>query len=311
VLRAFTLLTEQVRLSQLLAFHARVALEENQSQVALDDMKINFRLAAGVGRDPTLIAGLVDIGITAINRQVIQEGLVRHAWNDAQLVDLENELAKIDFLSQFQFTLRGEIITVTIPDFSYIKGTMTKERLGLLVYGLFPGGWFDLHNSKLINFLFSDLKSIDPRSRRVFPEVNRETEDETDRMQAMPWRFAPWNLFFMISASTFTRLTIKFAEEQVFTDEIRIACALERYRLAHGVYPESLDALAPAYIDVLPHDVMNGEPYHYQLRPDGTFLIYSVGWNQKDEGGKVVYQDGSFQIDYTQGDWVWPTPVKP
>jgi hypothetical protein len=81
---------------------------------------------------------------------------------------------------------------------------------------------------------------------------------------------------------------------------------LERYHLAHGVYPESLDALG-ALGDGLPHDPMNGEPYHYQLRPDGTFLLYSVGWNQTDDGGKVAYKkDAPNQADYRQGDWVWP-----
>ena len=96
---------------------------------------------------------------------------------------------------------------------------------------------------------------------------------------------------------------------QVWIDETRIACALERYRLAQGVYPGALDTLAPAYIDELPHDIMNGQPYHYQLRPDGTYLLYSVGWNQTDDGGKVVFKkDAPLVIDYEQGDWVWPTP---
>jgi hypothetical protein len=96
---------------------------------------------------------------------------------------------------------------------------------------------------------------------------------------------------------------------QVWVDEARIASALERYRLAHNAYPDSLDALVPACIDEVPHDIMNGQPYHYRLRPDGTYLLYSVGWNQTDDGGKVVYKkDAPAQVDYKEGDWVWPTP---
>ena len=53
---------------------------------------------------------------------------------------------------------------------------------------------------------------------------------------------------------------------------------------------------------------MTGGPYHYQLRADGTFFLYSVGWNQIDDGGTVVYQkDNPKLIDYKQGEWVWPT----
>jgi hypothetical protein len=308
--RSFNLLTRQITLSQRLCLHAVIALEENQPQVTLDDLKINYRLAAGVGRDPSLVAGLVDIGITAIAGQAIEEGLARHIWNDAQLVELQTELARIDFLSQYQFTLRGEIITETIPNFDYIKTLATKKRAGVSMYGLFPGGWLDLDKCRMIDFLFREVKSIDPHSRRVFPEVNRQVERETEQAEALPWRLAPWNLLFAISAPTFTNLSIKFAVAQVWRiDEARIVCALERYRLAHGVYPGSLDALAPACIDELPHDIMNGQPYHYQLRPDGAYLLYSVGWNQTDDGGKVAYKtDAPTQIDYKEGDWVWPTP---
>jgi hypothetical protein len=100
---------------------------------------------------------------------------------------------------------------------------------------------------------------------------------------------------------------LQFSEIQVWIDEARIACALERYRLAHGAYPELLNALASASIDELPRDIMNGQAYHYQLRPDGTYFLYSVGWNQADDGGKVVYKkDAPMQIDYKGGDWAWP-----
>ena len=310
VSRGFWLLTTQIMLSQRLCLHALIALEENQPDVALDDIKINYRLAAGVGRDPSLVAGLVDIGITAIAGQVIEDGLARHVWNDAQLTDLQSELAKINFLSQYQFTLRGEIITETIPNLDYIKMTLTKKRASVLMYGPWPGGWLDLDKCRMIDFLFRELKSIDPQSRRAFPDINREIERETEQAEALPWRLAPWNLLFTISAPIFTNQSTKFGVTQVWRiDEARIACALERYRLIHGLYPGSLDALAPACIDELPHDIMNGQPYHYRLRPDGSFLLYSVGWNQTDDGGKVVFKnDAPTQIDDKEGDWVWPTP---
>ena len=47
----------------------------------------------------------------------------------------------------------------------------------------------------------------------------------------------------------------KFARIQADVDLARVACALERYRLAHGSYPETLDALAPQFIEKLPHDL--------------------------------------------------------
>ena len=37
---------------------------------------------------------------------------------------------------------------------------------------------------------------------------------------------------------------------------------------------------------------------------DGKFVLYSVGWNEKDDGGVP----GKTLFDQTQGDWVWSYP---
>ena len=69
-------------------------------------------------------------------------------------------------------------------------------------------------------------------------------------------------------------------------------------------FPTSLDALAPQFIAKLPHDVINGQPLHYRRTSDGQFVLYSVGWNEVDDGGHGrVHKSGS--VDDKQGDWVW------
>jgi hypothetical protein len=99
---------------------------------------------------------------------------------------------------------------------------------------------------------------------------------------------------------------------QTLTDAGRTACALERYRLANGKLPENLDLLLPHFSDSVPHDVIDGKPLRYQLKPDGTYLLYSVGWNETDDGGQIAWnrkkKDAS--VDLTQGDWVWKLPAK-
>ena len=82
----------------------------------------------------------------------------------------------------------------------------------------------------------------------------------------------------------------KFAYAQTSVDLARVAIALERYRLAHGEYPESLDALAPQFMEKVPHDIIGGQPLHYRRTDDGQFVLYSVGWNETDDGGVVGSQ---------------------
>ena len=75
--------------------------------------------------------------------------------------------------------------------------------------------------------------------------------------------------------------------------------------MAHGQYPESLDMLITQYIEKLPHDVIGGGPMIYRRVSEGEFLLYSVGWNGKDDGGVAAFKtDGT--VDMENGDWVWP-----
>jgi hypothetical protein len=85
-----------------------------------------------------------------------------------------------------------------------------------------------------------------------------------------------------------------------------MACALERYRLANGQFPETLESLTPRFISHPPHDVITGQPYKYRRADDGQFILYSIGWNEKDDGGAP----GKALFDQTQGDWVWSYPPK-
>jgi hypothetical protein len=102
----------------------------------------------------------------------------------------------------------------------------------------------------------------------------------------------------------------RFAQGQAAVDMARVACALERHRLAHGQYPERLDALVPQFIPKLPHDIINGQPLNYRRNADGAFVLYSVGWNETDDGGRTVLTKKDRTLDWKQGDWVWQYPEK-
>ncbi len=318
--RPLGLVTYQIKLSQILTLHAVLALDHHQSDLALEDIKLNYKLLTAVKRDPTLVGGLVAIGMNAINRAAIYNGLAQHLWSDPQLAEIDHTLAPINFLADYQFAMRCEAAEST-TNFDIFKQHASRSVLRGFFSMLetddvplmtrfappWPDGWWDENKSQMIAFHFHELTAVDPPSHRVFPQVALDLQHQVDRGLQRWDATAPWNILFTIAMPPQEAITQKYAIAQVWVDEARIACALERYRLAHGVYPDSLDALAP--IDSVPHDIINGSPYHYQLRPDGTFLLYSVGWNQTDEGGKVVYKkDAPTQIDYNEGDWAWPTP---
>jgi hypothetical protein len=61
--------------------------------------------------------------------------------------------------------------------------------------------------------------------------------------------------------------------------------ALAAYRADHGSYPAELAALVPEYLPDVPEDLFSGEPLRYR-REEAGYLLYSVGPDGKDDGGR-------------------------
>jgi hypothetical protein len=90
---------------------------------------------------------------------------------------------------------------------------------------------------------------------------------------------------------------------QVLVDQASVACALERYQLAHGKYPENLEGLTPQFMAKIPIDVIGGRAYRYKPTAAG-YQLYSIGWNERDDGGAP----GKTLFDEKEGDWLWECP---
>jgi hypothetical protein len=68
-------------------------------------------------------------------------------------------------------------------------------------------------------------------------------------------------------------------------DNLRLAIALEMYHRDNKAYPKALGNLAPKYLKAVPKDLFSGKALIY--KPEGKgYLLYSVGANGKDDGGK-------------------------
>ena len=75
---------------------------------------------------------------------------------------------------------------------------------------------------------------------------------------------------------------------------LRLTLAAQRYRRHHGDWPVKLEDLVPDFIDKLPSDPFGKSGESLQLKRDGDeLLIYSLGPNEVDDGGKVEHDHGS------------------
>ena len=65
-----------------------------------------------------------------------------------------------------------------------------------------------------------------------------------------------------------------------------LALSLAAYRADYGTYPAKLPNLVPKYIAAVPKDIFNKNAELHYKRERGGYLLYSIGVNGKDNGGK-------------------------
>lgn len=246
------------------------------------------------------------------DRAAALEWLDRHADDPAFIVSKSSQWslaatpvptsANSTFTAQVLAQAQGAIQKIT-PD----------RNSGRRFYaGLSPRGWVDQNKALLARLVQRQIEGIDPANRRVDSlrrdHLQKELEADLEGM------VTPYN-FLVIVIGNYSKASQTCARNQTLVNEAFVACALERFRAANNRYPESLNELVPQFADRLPHDLFDGQPLRFRRERSG-YVLYSIGWNAKDDGGRmepITNARFSYYLQWseTEGDWVWPGVPKP
>jgi hypothetical protein len=311
------------RSSQVLQLRAIAELENGQSEKAFDDVKLVFRLTDSIHAESFIISQLVRFSMFHIALQPVWEGLAEHKWSDAQLTGLDSELSKLDFPADYEFSVRGERAAhIKVIDwleqkrsrywelFDMVDGNNQNGTTGnffpTIAFYLMPKGWFYQNDVVLAQMHQRwNLPLVNDAQQTILPKMILK-----GNVTELNMRTTPFNLFARLLLPALGGFASKTAYAQNAVNMARVAIGLERYRLANGNYPDSLDAIAAQFPNGIPHDIINGEPLHYRRTDDGQFILYSVGWNEMDDGGVVGLTTSGSGVDNRKGDWVWRYPQK-
>jgi hypothetical protein len=295
---------------QRLAAMAQCHLLAGKPEDALRDLTLMHDLCRINTNQPiTLVGAMINVAVGGLYAQTVADGLRWQAWREPQLAALEEQLKTINVLTPLKqasemervaecHILGTEPLTRVAKYFFSTPGKANswKDRENLVLAALTPRGWAYQNAVALANLLRDAMASLDPAGQIVFPDIVNAATQEANVVSS---HLSPYTFIAGRMLPNFSRAVQTTARNQTMLDQTRIVCALERFRLAHGEYPETLGALAPQFVAAIPHDVIGGQPPHYHRAADGTFMLYSVGWNGRDNGGVPGKTD-------TDGDWVWP-----
>jgi len=296
------------RVSRVLLWRAAAELALGNSAAAAEDAALEISLAAALEPEP-LLSSLSARHVILFNaRQIIWEGLAAHQWSDEQLADFQQRLAQFTLQDTQRLLAFERAFGNALFEFAHqepkmvrgwVLGPTRADKLRAVVLHHMPAGWMFLEQGSYQRS-FDELiaPALDLEAGRIRPGL-------VEQACHPPFPVLRHRLMAgMATRSLYLLQTSALAQTGI--DEAIIACALERHRLHSGGLPENLQALAAYLPGPLPLDVITGKPMHYRVSADGQFILYSVGWNEQDDGGKVVLNQQSNGTDPVKGDWVWP-----
>lgn len=307
-------------ISQRLAAAAECNLVLGHPDEALRDLTLIHDLCHRTlerSKPMPLVSAMINVMISGIYASNIADGLRLQAWREPQLAALEGQLEQIDLLGPVRQAYKTERLSLCyhlstetpvqyFKNFtSWRKNTNFWERFwsgeNSLLPALIPEGWAGQNMFNGANYYTNVFPIWDPANQVVYPSKVRAADDALYAFfsHAIAPHWSPYFFMALPDIPNVNKASQLSARTQSLLHEALTACALARYHQAYGAYPETLAALTPQFIDAIPNDVIGGQPLHYRLAPDGTFILYSVGWNGRDDGG-------ARGNSLTEGDWVWP-----
>ena len=301
--------------SKLYALRLSARLALGDSAAAYEDFRDGLRLVTATTAEPSLIAGLVRISLAGIMENAVWGGLAGHQWAEPELRKIEADLAGLDWLRDYLFAMSSERGGMNLMSDMILENPRLLDHVLLdnaapenYSFRLYPTGWF--YQSKVrSNRLFDEmLARFDPGQRRWLSE--RPVPSSPQNIGGLPTRIR--YIVFMLIAPAVESVEKRYIQTATVTDHALLACALERFRLARGAFPQALSELTPDFLPTLPTEIVNGEPYRYRRTDDGSFLLYSVGLDLRDDDGII---DPKMRADWRASptdppDWVWRYPAK-
>ena len=191
------------------------------------------------------------------------------------------------------------------------KSMRVPVALGTFV----PRGWFEANAASIVDLNLDYL--VRPLRDRGWQDAIAERRRLEELLKGMKsgsqYGWVLDKFFASMMLPIYLRIVDRAAYGECLLDQAIIACALERYRIENGSYPNALTDLSRPGEKSLPLDIFSGKPMSYHKTDDGRYLLWAVGFDGVDDDGMRPTKKGGWNrpnhIEY-QGDWVLDFPTR-
>ena len=283
---------------------AVACLYAGKPDAALDSILINERMARLAGSHPSILGALVERNLRGSILSVVWEGIELGVWEEQHYRWIEEIIKDSELLERAERAINYEMINWAIQYCDYAKANRSYRSDIASNYWVppkfWPSGLMDSNKANCCESIL-DLEILPLRQRKFHsvPNVYDYFGEESTRN--------------CLAHSFYCNgIAWRFGRSEAYRQFVVLACKLERYRMHHNQYPESLAALIPDYLSEIPKDVMKpNHPLKYErYRDKEGYRLCGVGFNGVDDLGFIAWRPHfPYRRDSEKGDWVWSIPA--
>lgn len=293
---------KMIRTMRLLGIEAVQIAEKGDLAASLDKLRTGLRFAPKMAEESTLISFLIALSNAKTCLFFLNRSLSGREAGEALLLPLLGDLGpgQVDgWKARLKSGIRGErvlYLSFGLPPSpsAMQQGFGGKGLPARLYYWLISPLTKREIRLNLPNFAELEARALSP-----FYQTRDFWKPFKDRMGDLPWYAALSK--YLIPEMEAVSMKVATFDALVFTARAGIACRVFKGRT--GQYPESLEALVPGLLNEVPTDPFTGKPLVYRREGDG-FIVYSLGSNQKDDGGRTTWEITQLVME-KDDDWAW------
>ncbi len=292
--------------ARLVAARTYILTENKKYNDALNSVKTGLKLGESLTDEPILVSQLVRIAIDVIAKNSLNYLLNKedisfskdNYYDLISIIDKKNR--KITRSLNGELVLFGRYVFEKDIPFGYsLRNILNRQNTYLPgIYGSLVGNYLTqpILKNDYAFYIQYFLGLIDYSQKPYYLVKNKL--DELDR------KFFTYNTFSMskhilslIFLPSITRSIEQQSNYNACLDILKLSLALKIYKEKYGNYPETLSSLVPDIIPEIPIDPFTGNDYIYRKEGRG-FIVYSVGPNEKDDGGISDTKQNSDDISF-------------
>jgi hypothetical protein len=265
--------------TRLLYLNVLIQCENNNSEKAIESILTNLSLAKS-SNVPLLIHQLVRIAVKATAYNSIERLVNRIQLTEEQLIRLSEGIKTPGNDEGYKRALIGENCTGLFTFRGHVREVSERfgSQGGLSIFLAFwrLTGLNDRDAIKYIDIMQELMDAMELPANERLLVFNSIQNDVFNKKRG--------GVLARMIMPAFGRIMQIDSRHLADLRATQTALAIERYRMAEGHLPESLDNLVPAFLEAVPIDPFDGQSLKYRTLEKG-FVVYSIGDDLTDEGG--------------------------